>query len=133
MSSAGADNLLVQSNGDSDASHAPGGIIDRGRGPEIIGTRITVYRIMDFLRYEYKPSEIAEELGLSESQVLSAIEYIRARQSQVDLDYNEILRHVQQRNPPEVEQGRAKTREELRERIMARRGRKGADDHPVGQ
>ena len=25
-------------------------IINRGRGPEVAGTRVTVYRIMDFLR-----------------------------------------------------------------------------------
>ncbi len=37
----------------------PASIINRGRGPELAGTRITVYRIMDYLGDNYSPSAIA--------------------------------------------------------------------------
>ena len=40
-------------------------IIDRGRGPELKGTRITVYCIMDYLRAGDPPARIAEELAAS--------------------------------------------------------------------
>ena len=108
-------------------------IIERGRGPELRGTRITVYRIMDFLRYGYSASEIAEELGLTARKVSVAIEYIRSHQEQSDREYELILERVNQPNPPEVDRGRAKTREELRQRIRARLERTSAHDHPLGQ
>jgi uncharacterized protein (DUF433 family) len=41
------------------------GIHDRGRGPEIIGTRITVYDIMDYLEMGWHQTEIALWFRLS--------------------------------------------------------------------
>lgn len=38
-------------------------IVDRGRGPEIAGTRITAYTIMDFLKSDDPRPEIAGELS----------------------------------------------------------------------
>ncbi len=48
-------------------------IIDRGRGPEISGTRVTVYRIMDYLRESASPQRIADELQLDSDQVSAAL------------------------------------------------------------
>ena len=56
-------------------------IIDRGRGPEIEGTRVTVYRVMDFLREGSGADRIAEELFLSADQVEHALRYIDTRSS----------------------------------------------------
>jgi uncharacterized protein (DUF433 family) len=108
-------------------------IIDRGRGPEIAGTRITVYTIMDFLKYNYSISDIAGELMLTADQVQAAVDYIRSHQAESDREYGLIMERMNQPNPPEVERGRAKTREELRQRIRARLERKRAHDHSVGQ
>jgi uncharacterized protein (DUF433 family) len=118
-----------------DRTREPGGgmIINRGRGPEIAGTRITIYRIMDFLKYNYSIPDIARELGLATEQVYAAIEYIDAHRAEADREYGLIMDRMNQPNPPEVDRGRAKTREELRERIRARLERKGARDHTVGQ
>ena len=44
-------------------------IINRGRGPEVAGTRVTVYRIMDFLREGSSAERIATELHLTKEQV----------------------------------------------------------------
>ena len=41
-------------------------IIDRGRGPEIEGTRVTIYRIMDFVRAGDSRDRIAAELDLTD-------------------------------------------------------------------
>jgi uncharacterized protein (DUF433 family) len=49
-------------------------IIDRGRGPEIAGTRITVYDIMDYYKEGHHHSVIAAILDLSSAEVLCAID-----------------------------------------------------------
>ena len=66
-------------------------IINRGRGPEISGTRITVYRIMDFVR-DCSPAErIADELRLSPEQVQAALAFIAAHTADVEAEYEKIL------------------------------------------
>src|SRR3954469_13863087 len=102
-------------------------IINRGRGPEIEGTRITVYCIMDYVRAGDPPSQISQELGLSEGQVLAAIEYIKAHRDEVEPEYEAILKRVGQPNPDWVEAGAAKSWDELRRRIEARS--RGATAH----
>lgn len=88
------------------------GIIDRGRGPEIAGTRITVYDIWDYARVGHHHTYIAAVLGVSSRQVLLALDYIDKHKEEVLADYQEILDRVNRGNPPEVlaklEQSRAK-------------------------
>ncbi len=96
-------------------------IIDRGRGPELKGTRITVYRLMDFLREGRPAEEIAEQLKLTAEQVGVALTYIDEHRSEVELEYEKILERIRRGNPPEVERENAKTLAELRQRILGRR------------
>lgn len=109
-----------------------GMIIDRGRGPEIAGTRITVYDIMDFLKYGCEADDIARDLWIEVEKVRAAIDYIRSHQEESDREYGRIMERLNRPNPPEVERGRAKTREELQQRVRARLEREGARDHPIG-
>ena len=95
-------------------------IIDRGRGPELAGTRVTVYCVMDYVRAGDPPSQIAEDLDLSEQQVQAALEYISAHRDEVEAQYEAILKRVSQPNPDWVEAGSAQTWDELRRRIAAR-------------
>jgi uncharacterized protein (DUF433 family) len=96
-------------------------IIDRGRGPEIEGTRVTVYRIIDFLRDNSSADDIATALHLTAEQVQVALEYIAVHRSGVEAEYERILERVQQPNPPHVEARRAPSSEVLKQRIRARR------------
>jgi uncharacterized protein (DUF433 family) len=96
-------------------------IIHRGRGPEIEGTRITVYRIMDFVRDNCSMTTIAEELDLSEAQVQAALDYIAAHRADVEAAYDQLLQRVQQANPPHIHAGRAPSLDELKRRLHARR------------
>ena len=73
-------------------------IINRGRGPEIEGTRITVYRIMDFVRDNCSMTTITDELDLSEAQVQAALDYIAANRLEVEAEYDRLLLRVQQAN-----------------------------------
>ena len=96
-------------------------IIDRGRGPEVLGTRVTVYRIMDFLREGSSAGRIATELHLSEEQVRVALDYIATHRRTVEAEYEKLLQRVQKCNPPHVEAGRATSPDALKQRIRARR------------
>jgi uncharacterized protein (DUF433 family) len=96
-------------------------IIDRGRGPEVAGTRVTVYRIMDFVREGSSAADIAAELHLTEEQVRVALDYIAVHRRIVEAEYTKILQRVQQRNPPHVEAGQASSPDILKQRIRARR------------
>jgi uncharacterized protein (DUF433 family) len=96
-------------------------IINRGRGPEIEGTRITVYRIMDFVRDDCSVATIADELDLSEAQVQAALDYITANRSAVEREYDHLLQRLQQANPSHIQAGRAQSLEELKRRVEARR------------
>ncbi len=53
-------------------------ITDLGRGPEITGTRITVYDIWDYAKVGHHHTYIAVILGVSSRQVLAARDYITA-------------------------------------------------------
>ena len=96
-------------------------IIDRGRGPEVEGTRVTVYRIMDYVRENSPAARMAIELHLTDEQVRAALDYISANRRNVEAEYDKILKRVQQCNPPYVEAGRAKSLGELKRRMQARR------------
>ena len=49
-------------------------IIDRGRGPEIAGTRITVFDVLDYLQAGWDDKGIAVVLSLGTDQVRAARE-----------------------------------------------------------
>ena len=97
-------------------------IIERGRGPELEGTRITVYRIMDFLADDDPPEVIARELDLTREQVRVALDYIEGHRPEVEKGYRAIMERIHRGNPPWVEALLAKSPEELKQRILNRRG-----------
>ena len=80
-----------------------GVIIDRGRGPEIKGTRITVYSILDYVLDGWHPHRIAALFRIGSHQVEAAIEYIENHRDEVMATYEEILEREQRGNPPELQ------------------------------
>lgn len=79
-------------------------IIDRGRGPEIAGTRITVYDVMDYLKHGWHRDRIAALFRLASRDVQAAIEYIDSHRDEVEADYQRILdRHRSFRYSSEVQ------------------------------
>lgn len=95
-------------------------IIDRGRGPEVAVTRVTVYRIMDYLREGSSRERIAAELDLTAEQVQAAVTYIAAHRAEVERTYEQILQRVQQPNPEWVEAAATHSPAELKQRILSR-------------
>jgi uncharacterized protein (DUF433 family) len=79
-------------------------IIHRGRGPEIAGTRITVYDVMDYSGTGWHRDRIAALFRLSSDQIQAALDYIAAQQAEVTTAYQQILdRHRNYRYPPDVQ------------------------------
>ena len=78
-------------------------IHDRGRGPEIKGTRITVYDVLDYTTAGWQPETIAALFKLTVDEVQVAIAYIREHQEEVRTDYEKILERHRKGNPPEIE------------------------------
>jgi len=110
-------------------------IIDRGRGPEIEGTRITVYDVMDYLQEGWRYDQIAGLFRLLPDDIQAAIQYIEEHQEEVRTVYQQILaRHRNVQYPPEVEAKLAQNRQKLqtkRAEIRARQQTPGdhANDH----
>ena len=62
-------------------------IIKTGRGPEIAGTRITVYDVIDYYKAGRHRDMIAAILSLSSDQVEAAIQYIDEHRDEVMASY----------------------------------------------
>jgi len=102
-------------------------IINRGRGPEIAGTRITVYDVLDYSTKGYHPTIIASLFRVSSQQVEAALEYIDAHKDEVMAEYRQMLARAAAGNPPEVQAKEAASRAKLLARLaelrQARRDR----------
>jgi uncharacterized protein (DUF433 family) len=99
----------------------PIAIINRGRGPELAGTRITVYDIIPYLEAGHTTTFIALLFRLSSAQVEALIQYINEHREEVMAVNRKIEERIARGNSPEVqalmEESRAKRiarQEELR-------------------
>src|SRR5437667_728608 len=99
-------------------------IIDRGRGPEIEGTRITVYDVMDYLLEGWRYDQIAGLFRLLPDDIQAAIQYIEAHYAEVMGDYQQILaRHSQVQYSPEVQAKLARSRQKVQAKLAEIRPR----------
>lgn len=111
-------------------------IIDRGRGPQIAGSRITVYDVMDYYKMDWSANSIAFWLRLRTEQVACAIEYIEAHKDDVLREYQKMLDRDAKGNPPEIlaklEQSRQRVQAWLEEHRKAKLQENGHEGHPGG-
>lgn len=102
-------------------------ILDRGRGPEIPGTRITIYDVMDYRKLGWHRDRIAGLFRLGSADIQAALDYIDARQNEVEAGYAKILeRTANPQYPPGFEQRVQATKGSARlkiARIQATRNR----------
>jgi uncharacterized protein (DUF433 family) len=77
-------------------------IVERGDGPKIDGTRITVYTILEYLRLGRSRDWMAAFFRLSSRQIQAAIDYIREHESEVNAEYDLIMERIRAGNPPDV-------------------------------
>jgi uncharacterized protein (DUF433 family) len=104
-------------------------IIDRGRGPEIEGTRITVYDVMDYVQEGWRYDQIAGLFRLPPDDIQAAIAYIETHKEDVLTAYHEILaRHRNVQYSPEVQEKLAQNRQKLQAKLTELRTRPKAED-----
>jgi uncharacterized protein (DUF433 family) len=99
-------------------------IIDRGRGPELAGTRITIYTILPYLELGWPPTRIAQVHHISEEQVRALMEYFEQHKEVILAENAKILERIARGNPPEVEARRLASRAKLeafREELVRKR------------
>ena len=87
-------------------------IHDRGRGPEIKGTRITVYDVLDY-RGEFTTDWIANLFDVTVEQIEAAEAYIDSHRDVVMRDYAKMIARDDQGNPPENRAMMAATRQKI--------------------
>ncbi len=74
-----------------------------GRGPEIAGTRITVYDVIEYYQAGRHRDMIAAILSLSSDQVEAAIRYIEEHRDEVMASYEKNMERIRRGNPPELQ------------------------------
>lgn len=96
-------------------------VIDRGDGPKIAGTRITVYTVLEYLRAGRTRDWIAAILSLSSSQVQVAMDYIEEHSDAVNGEYDRIMTRIRQGNPPHIERQLRANRDKVKARLSQKR------------
>jgi uncharacterized protein (DUF433 family) len=87
-------------------------IQDRGRGPEIAGTRITVYNLLQaFLDPTVTEEEICRVYDLTPQQVAAARAYVLSNPDTVLAEHLKIEERLTAGNPPEVREQAARAKE----------------------
>jgi uncharacterized protein (DUF433 family) len=106
-------------------------IVDRGDGPKIEGTRITVYTIFEDLEKGRSREWIAGMYGLSSRQVQAAIDYIADHREEVRTEYEKIMERIRGGNPAAVQQRLLEARQKLQEMKVSRQNEaiSHAQDH----
>ena len=100
-------------------------IIDHGRGPEIEGTRITIFDVIDYWKDGWRFDQIAGLFRLPPDDIQAAIQYIEGHQEEVMAAYRQILeRHSHVQYPPEVQEKLAQNRQKLEAKLAEIRARR---------
>jgi uncharacterized protein (DUF433 family) len=116
-------------------------IHDRGRGPELKGTRLTVYDIIPYRLHGYTAEQLAEVFCTGSPELTPA--YIEALYRYMDEHYDEVMAvherieaRIAKGNPPEIEAKLAESRARFQAKLadirrrMAERGGANGDGHP---
>jgi len=78
------------------ASDGQAAIIRTERGLTIGGTRITLYDVMDYVKSQYPSKFIGDILSLTDEQVTAALSYIAANCSEVEAEYQLVLKEAEE-------------------------------------
>jgi uncharacterized protein (DUF433 family) len=102
-------------------------IVKTGRGPEIAGTRITVYDVIEYYKAGRHRDMIAVTLGLSSRQVEAAIRYIEEHRDEVMASYERNMERIRRGNPPELQAKLDAGHERFLAMVRERRAAKGPE------
>lgn len=78
------------------ASNQKGGIIRTERGLTIVGTRITLYDVMDYVTAKYPSKFIQGLFDLTEEQINAALVYIETHHAEVEAEYQLVIKEAEE-------------------------------------
>ncbi|MBE9065922.1 DUF433 domain-containing protein [Leptolyngbya cf. ectocarpi LEGE 11479] len=81
-------------------------IIRTERGLTIVGTRITLYDVMDYVLAEYPSKFIQGLFELTEDQIDAALAYIEANRAEVEAEYKQVIQAAEELRQYYAEQNR---------------------------
>lgn len=81
-------------------------IIRTERGLTIAGTRITLYDVMDYVTEHYPSKFIRAMLDLTNEQVSAALSYIESHRTEVEAEYQLVLKEAEELRQYYEEQNR---------------------------
>ncbi|MFV9505690.1 MAG: DUF433 domain-containing protein [Oscillochloridaceae bacterium umkhey_bin13] len=70
-------------------------VVRTSRGLSIAGTRITLYRILDYVYAGWTSKLIRDRLNLTDHQITAALDYIAVHQTEVETEYQQIIRDAE--------------------------------------
>jgi uncharacterized protein (DUF433 family) len=106
-------------------------IINRGRGPEIEGTRITVYDVLDYVRHGWHRDRIAALFRLSSRDIQAALDYIDEHHDDVRASYERIrARQQAYQYAPDIAAKIAASRQRAQARLAAIISSRSAEEEP---
>jgi uncharacterized protein (DUF433 family) len=82
-------------------------IIRTERGLTISGTRITLYDVMDYVTAHYPPKFIRGLFNLTDEQLTVALAYIEANRTEVEAEYQTVLKETEELRQYYEERNRA--------------------------
>ena len=88
------------------ASNGQAAIIRTERGLTIAGLRITLYDVMDYVTEHYPSKFIRAMLDLTDEQVSAALSYIEAHRTEVEAEYQLVLKEAEELRQYYEEQNR---------------------------
>lgn len=77
-------------------SNGQSAIIRTERGLTISGTRITLYDLIDYLKSQYPIKFICDLFDLSEEQINAALTYIEVNRTEVEAEYQKVLKETEE-------------------------------------
>lgn len=66
------------------------------RGLSIVGTRITLYDVMEYLRADWPPKLIQDWLNLTPEQMAGVMDYINQHREEVEAEYQRVLERAEE-------------------------------------
>lgn len=82
-------------------------VVRTDRGLTIVGTRITLYSIMDYIKADWPPKLIKDLFDLTDVQISSALAYIEAHSDEVESEYQLVLQQAEENRRYWTEYNRA--------------------------
>lgn len=71
-------------------------IIRTERGLTILGTRITLYDVMDYVTAQHPPKFIQGLFNLTDEQIDAALAYIETHRAEVEIEYQIVLKDAEE-------------------------------------